>query len=122
VRDDRIRLGDVLEAIERIEKYTGTGRDALSNDELVQTWVVHHLMIIGEACRALSPEFRAAHPEDVWAQAAGLRNVIVHQYFGIDLEIVWGVIERNLPDLKGLVKKVLSTTPYRPGSENRSQK
>ena len=122
MRDDRIRLGDVLEAIERIEKYTGTGRDALSNDELVQTWVVHHLMIIGEACRALSPEFRAAHPEDVWAQAAGLRNVIVHQYFGIDLEIVWGVIERNLPDLKGLVKKVLSTTPYRPGSENRSQK
>lgn len=78
MRDDRIRLGDVLEAIDRIEKYTGTGRDALSNNELVQTWVVHHLMIIGEACRALSPDFRAAHPEEVWAQAAGLRNVIVH--------------------------------------------
>jgi uncharacterized protein with HEPN domain len=110
VRDDRIRLGDVLEAIERIEKYTSTGRDAISRDELVQTWVVHHLMIIGEACRALSPEFRAAHSEEVWAQAAGLRNVIVHQYFGIDLEIVLGVIERNLPDLKGLVQKILSTT------------
>ena len=110
MRDDRIRLGDVLEAIERIEKYTSAGRDALSNDELVQTWVVHHLMIIGEACRALSPEFRAGHREDVWAQAAGLRNVIVHQYFGIDLEIVWGVIERNLPDLKELVRKILSTT------------
>jgi uncharacterized protein with HEPN domain len=63
VRDDRIRLGDVLEAIERIEKYTGTGRDALNDDELVQTWVVHHLMIIGESCRALSPEFRAGHRE-----------------------------------------------------------
>jgi uncharacterized protein with HEPN domain len=67
-------------------------------------------MIIGEACRSLSPGFRASHPEDVWAQAAGLRNVIVHQYFGIDLEIVWGVIERNLPDLKGLVQRILSTT------------
>ena len=48
-------------------------------------------MIIGEACRAVSPEFRVAHPEDVWALAGGLRNVIVHEYFGIDLEIVWGV-------------------------------
>jgi uncharacterized protein with HEPN domain len=67
-------------------------------------------MIIGEACRGLSPEFRAAHSEEVWAQAAGLRNVIVHQYFGIDIDIVWGVIERNLPDLKALVQKILSAT------------
>src|ERR1022692_712829 len=63
VRDDRVRLGDILEAIERIEKYAGQRRDALYSDELVQTWVVHHLMIIGEACRALSPEFRAARTD-----------------------------------------------------------
>jgi uncharacterized protein with HEPN domain len=55
VRDDRIRLADVLEAIGRIEKYTGKGCDALGNDELVQTWVVHNLMMIGEDCRAHSP-------------------------------------------------------------------
>ena len=72
MRDDRVRLGDILEAIERIDKYAGQGREALRDDELIQTWVVHHLMIIGEACRALSPEFRAAHPEDVWALAGGL--------------------------------------------------
>lgn len=66
-------------------------------------------MIIGEACRALSPEFRAAHPEDVWALAGGLRNVIVHEYFGIDLEIVWGVIERDLPVLKNVVAEILAT-------------
>jgi len=108
VRDDRARLGDILEAIERIEKYTGTGRDALYGDELVQTWVVHHLMIIGEACRALSAEFRATHSEDAWALAGGLRNVIVHEYFGIDLEIVWGVIERDLPALKKLVQQIVA--------------
>jgi uncharacterized protein with HEPN domain len=108
LRDDRVRLGDILEAIERIEKHVGQGRGVFSSDELVQTWVVHHLMIIGEACRSLSAEFRAAHPEDVWAQAAGLRNVIVHQYFGVDLDIVWGVIERDLPNLKRLVHQVLS--------------
>ena len=69
MRDDRVRLGDILEAIERIERHTGQRRDALYSDELVQTWVVHHLMIIGEACRALSADFRAAHPEDAWALA-----------------------------------------------------
>ena len=109
MRDDRVRFGDILEAIERIEKYAGQGLDALYDDELVQTWVVHHLMIIGEACRALSPEFRDAHPEDVWALAGGLRNVIVHEYFGIDLEIVWGVIERDLPTLKKVAQEILAT-------------
>ena len=109
MRDDRVRLGDILEAIERIEKYAGQRRDVLYSDELVQTWVVHHLMIVGEACRALSAEFRAAHPDDVWALAGGLRNVIVHEYFGIDLEIVWGVIERDLPALKKVVREILAT-------------
>ena len=108
MRDDGVRLGDILEAIERIEKYASR-HDALNSDELVQTWVVYHLMIIGEACRTLSAEFRAGHTEDAWALAAGLRNVIVHGYFGIDLEIVWGVIERDLPALKKLVQELLAT-------------
>jgi len=79
VRDDRERLQDVLGAIERIEKYAVRGRQALPSDELVQSWVVHHLTIVGEACRALSTGFRTKHPVEVWALAAGLRNVILHQ-------------------------------------------
>ena len=51
----------------------------------------------------------AAHSEDVWALAGGLRNVIVHEYFGIDLEIVWGVMERDLPALKKLAQQILAT-------------
>jgi uncharacterized protein with HEPN domain len=109
VRDDGVRLGDILEAIERIEKYASR-HDALNSDELVQTWVVYHLMVIGEACRTLSAEFRATHPEEAWVLAAGLRNVIVHEYFGIDLEIVWGVIERDLPALKKLIQEILATS------------
>ena len=109
MRSDRVRLEDILEAIERIEKYSIRGRAALYSDELVQTWVVHHLMIIGEACRALSPQFRAAQPDEIWAQAAGLRNIIVHQYFGIDPEIVWGVIERDLPILKQRIQALVLT-------------
>ena len=108
MRDDRERLRDVLEAIERIEKYAVRGREALASEDLLQTWVVHHLMIIGEACRALSVDFRTKHPTEVWALAAGLRNVIVHEYFGVDLAVVWRVIERDLPALKERVQEILS--------------
>jgi uncharacterized protein with HEPN domain len=108
VRDDREQLRDVLEAIERIEKYAVRGRQALASEDLLQTWVVHHLMIIGEACRALSPDFRTNHPAEVWVLAAGLRNVIVHEYFGIDLEVVWNVIEHDLPGLKERVREILA--------------
>ena len=107
MRDDRERLEDMLEAMDRIAKYASRGRTALYKDELLQTWVVHHLMIVGEACRALSAGFRASHAEEAWSQAAGLRNVIVHEYFGIDLDIVWGVVERDLPLLKDLVRTAL---------------
>ena len=108
MRDDRERLRDVLEAIERIEKYAVRGREALASEDLLQTWVVHHLMIIGEACRALSSDFRTEHPAEVWVLAAGLRNVIVHEYFGIDLEVVWNVIEHDLPALKQRVQGILT--------------
>ena len=107
MRDDRERLKDILEAVERIEKYAVRGRSALAQDELLQTWVVHHLMIIGEACRALSEKFRTAHPSEVWILAAGLRNVIVHEYFGIDMHVVWNVIEQDLPALKVQIQDIL---------------
>ena len=108
MRDDRERLADILEAIERIEKYAVRGRKALESEDLLQTWVVHHLMIVGEACRALSGDFRTKHPDEVWVLAAGLRNVIVHEYFGVDLEVVWRVIERDLPGLKEKVQEILA--------------
>ena len=107
MRDDRERLRDILEALERIEKYAVRGRVALETEDMLQTWVVHHLMIVGEACRALSPDFRTKHPSEVWALAAGLRNVIVHEYFGVDLEVVWKVIERDLPALRQRVQQIL---------------
>ncbi len=87
------------------------GRTALERDELIQTWVIHHLMIVGEACRGLSENFRTRHPAEVWVLAAGLRNVIVHEYFGVDLEVVWRVIERDLPALKQRVQELLAVEP-----------
>ena len=100
MRSDRERLLDVIEAIERIEKYTAQGREAFERDELVQTWVVHHLQIIGEACRAVSDESKRDHPDVPWPKIVGMRNILVHHYFGIDPEAVWQVVEKDLPELR----------------------
>lgn len=93
MRDDRQRLLDLHEAIERIERYAVHGRETFEQDELIQTWIVHHLEIIGEAVRALSAEFRAQHPNVPWSSIIGMRNILIHQYFGIDTAAVWAVVE-----------------------------
>ncbi len=99
MRDDGERILDMLEAIERIQRHAEKGRDGFEKDELLQTWVVHHLQIIGEAASKLSEEFRDAHQEIAWPQIVAMRNVIAHEYFGIDLDTVWQVVERDLPEL-----------------------
>ena len=80
MRDDRARLLDVLEAISHIEKYTDEGREVFTSDELVQTWVLHNLLILGEAVSAISPELQAEHTEVPWHKIKGMRNTIVHHY------------------------------------------
>ncbi len=107
MRDDRERLLDILEAIERIEKYTARGRSVFDEDELIQTWVLHHLQIIGEAVRALSPETTSRSEEIEWAKIIGMRNILVHNYFSIDTEIVWAVIENELQNLKSTISSYL---------------
>ncbi|HEX3100251.1 MAG TPA: HepT-like ribonuclease domain-containing protein [Pyrinomonadaceae bacterium] len=111
MRDDRERLLDILEAIERIEKYTARGRSVFDEDELIQTWVLHHLQIIGEAVRALSPETTSKTEEIEWSRIVGMRNILVHNYFGIDTEVVWAVIENDLQTLKSNIKEFLNDNP-----------
>jgi len=111
VRDDRERLLDMKEAIERIEKYATQGRKIFDADELVQTWTVHHLQIIGEAARTLSLELTDQHAEVPWSKIIGMRNVLVHHYFGIDKEIVWDAIENELPALKAAIDGMLADMP-----------
>jgi uncharacterized protein with HEPN domain len=107
MRDDRLRLEDVRDSIEQIEKYSVRGRQAFNSDELIQVWILHHLGIIGEACRGLSDAFRLRHPDEIWSNAISLRNVLVHHYFGIDNEAVWAVVERDLPLLKQKIHHAL---------------
>jgi|SRR5829696_10124708 uncharacterized protein with HEPN domain len=107
MRNEHERLLDILEAIERIEKYAEQGKGAFEADELIQTWIVHHITIIGEACRSLPNEFQAAHANVPWADIIGMRNILVHHYFGIDTDAVWSVVERDLPELKFDVETIL---------------
>ncbi len=107
MRDDGERLRDILDAIEKVEKYAARGREALDRDELVQTWIVHHVQVIGEAARRVSDALQQCHPEIQWAGIIAMRNVLVHDYFGIDLGEVWSAVERDLPDLKRKVEAIL---------------
>ncbi|OGW89400.1 MAG: nucleotidyltransferase [Omnitrophica bacterium RIFCSPLOWO2_01_FULL_50_24] len=107
MRDDRERLQDILEAIERIERYSAKGRKAFESDELVQNWIVRHLQIIGEATRSLSLDLREKHPDISWSKIIGMRNILVHDYFGIDVDVVWSAVERDLPELKRKITALL---------------
>jgi uncharacterized protein with HEPN domain len=97
MRNERERLLDILEAIQRIEKYAIKGKAAFLEDELIQNWMVNHIAMIGEACRSLPADFQAAHASVPWADIIAMRNLLVHHYFGIDEEAVWSVVERDIP-------------------------
>ena len=108
MRSDRERLLDIRDAIERIHRHVSRGKDVFEKDELVQTWVVHHLQIIGEAVHRLSTDLKVKHPEVPWTKIVGMRHVLVHDYFGIDLVRVWAVVERDLPVLRGQIDGLLA--------------
>jgi len=92
---------DIWEAIEKIQRYVaGLDHDTFIVDDKTIDSVVRNLEIIGEAANRLAEDFRAQHPEIEWRKIIGLRNRIVHDYFSIDVEIVWEIIQKDLPNLK----------------------
>ena len=107
MRDDQRRLLDIAEAIERIEKYASKGREAFEGDELIQNWIVHHLQVIGEAARAISAELKDEHSEMPWRQIVGMRHILVHRYFEVDTDLVWSVVEDEIPELKHQIELIL---------------
>ncbi len=100
MRNDNERLLDILEAIDRIERYSVRGEEEFRSDELIQSWMIQQIQIVGEAARGISQEFRKRTPEIPWSKIIGMRHILVHQYFEIDLDIMWRVISADLPKLK----------------------
>lgn len=107
MRDDREKLQDILEAIERIDRYAVQGRQAFEQNELIQTWFTQNLQVIGEASRSLSSAIKNQYPAIPWTNMIGMRNILTHNYFEIDLDIVWAVAEQELPSLKQSIKAIL---------------
>ncbi len=100
-RDPDLLLEDIRSSLERIERYTaGMDRERFLHDGKTIDAVVRNLEIVGEAVRRLPEAFIRQHSEISWRQIAGLRNRIVHDYFGLDLEIIWQVLQTALPDFK----------------------
>lgn len=108
MKDDRVYLCHIRDAIERIESYTSKGKEAFFRETIVQDAVIRNLEVIGEAVKNLSPDFRARHPEIPWSRIAGMRDVLIHGYFGVRLETVWNAVENRLPELKHYIELLLT--------------
>lgn len=98
--DDALYLTYIAEAATRIERSTARrGRDALRDDEELRDATIYRLQTVAESTQRLSPQLKSTHPEIPWDDIAGFRNRAVHAYLGINLDIVWDIVERDLPNL-----------------------
>lgn len=107
MKDDLVFLQNILECIVKIEKYTYSGKDEFMSSDLIQDGVIRNLEIIGEATKRVSQEIKAQHQEIPWRQMAGLRDVLIHDYMGISLKIVWNVVQNELPQLRIKILELL---------------
>ena len=113
MRADRLRLMNAIDQVELIRAFSERGREAFFSDMLVQSAILHRLALLGEACRTLSPGLREAHPEIPWAQIIAFRNVAIHEYFGVDLDLVWAIVADHVDSLGASLDSILKTTPER---------
>jgi uncharacterized protein with HEPN domain len=107
MRDPKERLRDILQAIEAIDRYRAGERGEFDQNEMLQVWFLRHLQIIGEAARHVPDEVRDMAPDIPWNKIIGMRNILVHGYFTIDLDIVWDAVQQDVPLLKPAVVALL---------------
>jgi uncharacterized protein with HEPN domain len=100
-RDFRVHLEDILAAIGKIKRYTkGLSKQDFVADDKTLDAVVRNLEVIGEAVKQLPADLRSREPGIDWQKIAGLRDILIHQYFGIDPDIVWDIVQNKLPALE----------------------
>jgi uncharacterized protein with HEPN domain len=113
MKDDMLYLIHISECIDRIERYVGEGgREGFMDSTLTQDAVLRNLQTMAESTQRLSDASQSAHPEIEWRKISGFRNVLVHDYLSVDLERVWLVIDKELPELKQAVTAMLEERGY----------
>jgi uncharacterized protein with HEPN domain len=107
MKDDRVYLQHILECLDAIQNYTVGSRETFFADRKTQKATLRELQELTESTQNLSPGLKDRHPEIPWRDIAGFRNVLVHDYLGLNLSRIWQIIERDLPGLKKEVEAVL---------------
>jgi len=103
-RNNTLYIEDILTSIKKILRYTeGMSFDAFLKNEIVIDAVIRNLEIIGEAAKKIPEDIKNSNSDIPWKRMIGLRNIVVHEYFGIDFEIIWQIATKNLPSLKPLI-------------------
>lgn len=108
MKNDTVYLSHIIDAIEDIRKYTDPGKDAFYENKMMQDAVIRNLEIIGEAVKNISQQTRDKAPGVQWKKIAGLRDVLIHDYFGVDLDMVWLVVENRIPELSNQLRGLLN--------------
>lgn len=104
-KDPQVYLAHIRDAISLIREYTKEGRDSFFQDRKTQDAVIRNLEIIGEAVKQLPAEITERHSEIPWKDIAGMRDRLIHHYFGVNMKLVWGVVENRLDDLHAAIEK-----------------
>ena len=107
-RNRRLYFQDIWESILAIEEYTQTlSEEEFHKTRQTQDAVIRRLEIIGEAVKNIDRDFRNKYSDIPWKKIAGLRDIVIHEYFGVKLERVWGVVRSDLPDLKQKISSIM---------------
>ncbi|OHC65766.1 MAG: hypothetical protein A2045_02795 [Rhodocyclales bacterium GWA2_65_20] len=108
MKDRHVFLRHLADCMQRIREYTAEGREQFVRDRKTQDAVIRNLEIVGQIVRDLGPETLASQrPEVPWARIAGARNILAHQYLGVDLSLVWNIVERDLDALEAAVTRLI---------------
>lgn len=107
-RSYQIFIEDALVAVDKIARYTeNVNYDDFCQNEMMVDAVLRNLEVLGEAARNVPDEIKVKYPHVPWKRMVGLRNIVIHEYFGIDLENIWKIIDENVPETRSELVKIL---------------